>query len=69
MSAKAPFNVYSQFLNEARKNNTEVAVSLLDETEIVGLVKSFDDVCFILAPSEPDSKPMMIFRHAVAYIE
>jgi host factor-I protein len=62
---KVVFNVQDQFLNQARKERVPIVVTLIDKDKVEGFVKSFDHSAF----SFRQTKPILIYKHAVASIE
>ena len=57
-------NVQDHFLNMVRKDRLTVVITLNDETELEGVVRSFDNFCVLLDAE----KPFLIYKHAIATI-
>ncbi len=58
-------NLQDSFLNQVRKDGTEVQMMLTDGSKIVGLVKGFDNFTVILADKEAQH---LVYKHAIARI-
>ncbi|WP_102028299.1 RNA chaperone Hfq [Salirhabdus sp. Marseille-P4669] len=56
-------NIQDQFLNQLRKDHTQVTVFLISGFQIKGVVKSFDNFTVLL---EVDGKQQLIFKHAIS---
>lgn len=66
MVTKAVNNIQDIFLNNARKNKTNLKIHLLNGFQIKGIVKGFDNFTVIL---ECDDKNMMlIYKHSISTI-
>ena len=61
---KAKFNIQDQFLNQARKDQTEVAVELITGATMIGLIRGFDSFCILM---EGDIQAL-VYKHAVSHI-
>ncbi len=62
---KSSINLQDAFLNQVRKEKTNITVFLVNGFQIKGLVKGFDSYIIIL---EGDNKQQMIYKHAVSTI-
>ncbi len=62
---KGSINLQDAFLNQVRKEKTNITVFLVNGFQIKGLVKGFDSYIIIL---EGDNKQHMIYKHAVSTI-
>jgi len=62
---KAKFNIQDQFLNQARKDQTEVVVELVGGGTIEGLIRGFDSFC-VLMEGEMQA---LIYKHAISHIK
>ena len=60
---KQSINLQDSFLNQVRKENTEVKVLLLDGTSLRGIIKGFDNFTIILHSSNSQH---LIYKHAIA---
>lgn len=59
-------NIQDIFLNNARKNRTNLTIHLLNGFQIKGIVKGFDNFTVIL---ECDNNNMMlIYKHSISTI-
>lgn len=63
--AKASLNLQDSFLNQVRKENSEVEVVLLNGHEMVGLVRGFDNFTVVL---NVKGQQHLIYKHAIAQI-
>ena len=61
--SKPTMNLQDSFLNQVRKENTDVKVVLVDGTILHGTVKGFDNFTLIL--NSRDSHHL-IYKHAIA---
>jgi host factor-I protein len=61
--AKSAMNLQDSFLNQVRKDGSEVKVLLLDGTQIKGQVKGFDSFTLIVQSKGIQS---LIYKHAIA---
>ena len=66
MVTKSVNNIQDIFLNNARKNNTNLTVHLLNGFQIKGIVKGFDNFTVILECD--DKKMMLIYKHSISTI-
>jgi host factor-I protein len=60
---KQAINIQDQFLNQLRKDNTQVTVFLLNGFQIRGLVKGFDNFTVLF---ESEGKQQMVYKHAIS---
>ncbi len=58
-------NLQDGFLNQVRKENTEIKLVLLDGSELVGWVRGFDNFTVIVASQLTQH---LIYKHAIAQI-
>jgi len=58
-------NLQDGFLNQARKDAAEVRLVLIDGTQLVGVVKGFDNFTVILGSQGTQH---LIYKHAIAQI-
>lgn len=65
MVTKAVNNIQEIFLNNARKNRTNLTIHLLNGFQINGIVKGFDNFTVIL---ECDENMMLIYKHSISTI-
>ena len=66
MVTKNVNNIQDIFLNNARKNKTNLTIHLLNGFQIKGIVKGFDNFTVIL---ECDNNNMMlIYKHSISTI-
>jgi host factor-I protein len=63
--AKTSMNLQDSFLNQVRKDNSEIKMVLLDGTTLVGTVRGFDAFTVIVS-----SRGMthLVYKHAIAQI-
>ncbi|AST91979.1 RNA chaperone Hfq [Sutcliffiella cohnii] len=60
---KQSINIQDQFLNQLRKDGTNVTVFLLNGFQLRGLVKGFDNFTVLL---ETEGKQQLIYKHAIS---
>jgi host factor-I protein len=60
---KQSINIQDQFLNQLRKDSTQVTVFLLNGFQIRGLVKGFDNFTVLF---ESEGKQQMVYKHAIS---
>ncbi|MBB5323583.1 host factor-I protein [Anoxybacillus tepidamans] len=60
---KTSINIQDQFLNQLRKDGTQVTVFLLNGFQLRGLVKGFDNFTVLL---EVQGKQQLIYKHAIS---
>jgi len=61
---KNSINIQDQFLNQVRRDRVPVVIRLLDETELSGVVRSFDNFCIQLDSDESH----LVYKHAIATV-
>jgi host factor-I protein len=62
---KSGMNLQDSFLNQVRKDNTEIMVVLLDGTRLIGYVRGFDNFTVIM---NARGQQHLIYKHAIAQI-
>jgi host factor-I protein len=60
---KSTINIQDQFLNQCRRDGTQVTVFLLNGFQLRGLIKGFDNFTVLL---EVDGKQQLIYKHAIS---
>jgi host factor-I protein len=60
---KNSINIQDQFLNQLRKDGTQVRVYLLNGYQLSGYVKGFDNFTVLL---ECQGKQQLIYKHAIS---
>lgn len=65
MVNKTQNNLQDIFLNNARKNRTQVTIHLLNGFQLKGFVKGFDNFTVVL---NCDDKQMLIYKHSISTI-
>ncbi|MCD6384765.1 RNA chaperone Hfq [Candidatus Sumerlaeota bacterium] len=63
--AKTVLNLQDSFLNQVRKDGTEVKVVMLDGSVLTGKVKGFDNFTVII---NSEGKQYLLYKHAVSQI-
>lgn len=63
--ARTTMNLQDGFLNQVRKENTEIKMILLDGAELVGWVRGFDNFTVIVASQ---STQHLVYKHAIAQV-
>lgn len=63
--SKVSMNLQDSFLNQIRKEGTEVKLVLLDGTALTGIVKGFDNFTVIL---NSRGAQHLIYKHAIAQL-
>lgn len=58
-------NLQDIFLNNARKNKTNVIIHLLNGFQLKGVVKGFDSFTVVL---DCEDKQMLIYKHSISTI-
>ena len=61
-----PLVLQDIFLNQARREHTQVAVRMMDGLEIGGTVKGFDSFTVII--DGEDGGQRMLYKHAIAAV-
>jgi host factor-I protein len=60
---KNTINIQDHFLNQLRKDGTQVTVFLLNGYQLKGFIKGFDNFTVLL---EVDGKQQLIYKHAIS---
>jgi host factor-I protein len=60
---KTAVNIQDQFLNQLRKDGTNVTVFLLNGFQIRGQIKGFDNFTVLF---ESEGKQQLVFKHAIS---
>ncbi|MGF2615748.1 RNA chaperone Hfq [Rossellomorea vietnamensis] len=60
---KQAINIQDQFLNQLRKDSTQVTVFLLNGFQIRGQVKGFDNFTVLF---ESEGKQQLVYKHAIS---
>jgi host factor-I protein len=60
---KTTINIQDQFLNQLRKDNTNVTVFLLNGFQIRGQIKGFDNFTVLF---ESEGKQQLVYKHAIS---
>jgi host factor-I protein len=60
---KNTINIQDQFLNQCRKDGTQVTVFLLNGYQLRGCIKGFDNFTVLL---DVDGKQQLIYKHAIS---
>ena len=63
--AKSVMNLQDSFLNQVRKDNTEISLVMLDGSKLTGIVRGFDNFTVIL---QCEASQHLIYKHAIAQI-
>ncbi len=63
--AKTAVNLQDSFLNQVRRENSEVRIVLLSGEEMMGMVRGFDNFTVIL---NVKGQQRLIYKHAIAQI-
>jgi host factor-I protein len=63
--SKVNMNLQDSFLNQVRKESTDIKIVLLDGTELAGVVKGFDNFTVIIVSRGVQH---LIYKHAIARI-
>lgn len=62
---KTVLNLQDIFLNQVRKDKTQITVFLVSGYQIKGFVKGFDSYTIVL---DTEGKQQMIYKHAISTI-
>jgi host factor-I protein len=62
---KGPQNIQESFLNNARKDKSQVTIYLLSGVKLSGRIRSFDKFSLILESSHQEQ---LIFKHAISTV-
>lgn len=60
---KTPINIQDQFLNQLRKDGTNVTVFLLNGFQLRGQIKGFDNFTVLF---ESEGKQQLVYKHAIS---
>lgn len=63
--ARTSMNLQDGFLNQARKDAAEVRLVLVDGSQLVGVVRGFDNFTIIL---NSQGTQHLIYKHAIAQV-
>lgn len=63
--AKASVNLQDSFLNQVRKEGSEVKIVLVDGSSLTGVVRGFDNFTVILNSKESQH---LIYKHAISQL-
>ncbi len=63
--ARSAMNIQDSFLNQVRKDGTEIKMILMDGTTLIGVVRGFDSFTVILAEHGVQH---LLYKHAIAQI-
>lgn len=58
-------NIQDLFLNQLRREKTNVVIEMLDGKKIVGSIKSFDNFCILV---QTPMEQILIYKHALSKI-
>jgi len=61
--SKVSMNLQDSFLNQVRKENTEIKMILVDGTTLSGIIKGFDNFTVIL---HNRGAQHLVYKHAIA---
>ena len=62
---KTAFNLQDIFLNQVRKDHSQLTIFLISGYQIKGFVKGFDSYTIVI---DSDGKQQMIYKHAISTI-
>jgi host factor-I protein len=62
---KAPQNIQENFLNNARREKSQLTIYLLSGVKLSGRIRSFDKFSLIL---ESDHQEQLVFKHAISTV-
>lgn len=65
MIGKATVNLQDSFLNQVRKDNSEIEMVLVNGTHLTGLVRGFDNFTVVVNAA---GKQHLVYKHAIAQI-
>ncbi|WP_075980844.1 RNA chaperone Hfq [Bacillus massilinigeriensis] len=60
---KQPINIQDQYLNQLRKDGTNVTVFLLNGFQLRGQIKGFDNFTVLF---ESEGKQQLVYKHAIS---
>lgn len=63
--AKTSINLQDGFLNQVRRDGSEVTVVLVDGTSLRGLVRGFDNFTVVMGTNDAQH---LIYKHAIAQV-
>lgn len=63
---KAQMNLQDNFLNQVRKDNTQVTIYLVSGVQLKGFVRGFDSFTIVL--ETPGKPSQLVYKHAMASI-
>lgn len=63
--SKSVMNLQDSFLNQVRRENSDIRIQLCDGTVLEGLVKGFDNFTIVL---HCEGNKHLIYKHAVAQL-
>jgi host factor-I protein len=63
--SKTVLNLQDSFLNQVRKEGTEVKIVMLDGSSLGGYVKGFDNFTVIL---QSQGKQFLLYKHAISQV-
>jgi len=63
---KAQMNLQDNFLNQVRKDNTQVTIYLVSGVQLKGFVRGFDS--FTLVLETPGKPSQLVYKHAMASV-
>lgn len=62
---KVNINLQDVFLNQVRKEHSQITIYLVNGFQLKGLVKGFDNYTIVL---DSDGKQQLVYKHAVSTI-
>ncbi len=68
MNMNKDFNIQNQFLNRVRKSKIVVTAHINDGRIFQGVITAFDNYSLLLKDKN-SSTPILVFKHALLYIE
>jgi host factor-I protein len=63
---KAQMNLQDNFLNQVRKDNTQVTIYLVSGVQLKGFVRGFDSFTVVL--ETPGKPAQLVYKHAMASV-
>ena len=64
LAANNPFDIQSQYLNQARKERVLVVIAMVSGEKLQGHIKSFDEECLLV----DSSGDLLLYKHAITSI-
>ncbi len=61
------FNIQNQFLNKLRKSKNPVIIQIKGDRIFQGIITAYDNYSILLKENS-STPPVLIFKHAIAYI-